>query len=543
MRSSTPVRVVILGGGFAGISAARELTRRRGPETPVEVHLVNRENYFVFQPLLPDVVSCTIEPSHILNPIRLLCPKIRFHCATVQEIHLADRAVSLAGHDARQTHLLPYDHLILSLGLKMDLTRVPGMTEHSLPLKTLGDAFQLRNHVLRCFEDAELEEEDARRRSLLTVLAVGGGFSGVETLGALHDMMRSAVRWYPRSRATGCRTVLIHSGERLLQELSPELGAFACATLRRRGVEVRLNTSVKDATPEGVTLSTGELLHAGTVICTVGNSPHELIRALSLPQERGRLLVDADLRVRGQDCVWAVGDNALVPDVRRGGLCPPTAQYATRQGVRCARNVLASIDDRPSQPFSFSGFGQLASVGHHTGVGRLLGVNVSGLPAWFLWRSVYLAKIPGLRNKVQIGLDWLLEWLFARDITMMDVQRTTQLKRAHYRAGEIIFHQGDLGDHFYIIQSGEVEILQTDDGNAERRLAIRSAGESFGELALLNGIPRTSTVRCLTPVDVILLTRQDFSTLVGSSRRFRAQMDQEVAALSHPPGGPPNTSA
>jgi NADH dehydrogenase len=537
MGGSDPVRVVILGGGFAGVAAARELTRR-SRDSRVEVHLVSQENYFVFQPLLPEVVACGIEPSHILNPIRRLCPNARFHCAAIQAVDLTKRVVTLAGSDAKQAHLLPYDHLIVGLGLRMDLSRTPGMTEHSLPLKTLGDAFQLRNHLLRCFEDAELEEDEARRRRLLTVIAVGGGFSGVETIGAIHDMMKSVIRWYPRAQSTGCRTILIHSRDRLLQELTPELGEFACATLQRRGVEVRLKTSVKEATPQGVTLSTGDTLGAGTVICTVGNSPHELIRAMNLPQEQGRLLVDETLRVRGQDRVWAIGDNALVPDVARGGSCPPTAQYAMRQGIRCARNILAAIDGRPLQPFSFGGFGQLAAVGHHAGVGRLMGINVSGLPAWFLWRSVYLAKIPGLRNKVQIGLDWLLEWLFARDITMMDVRRTTQLRRAHYRPGEVIFHQGDLGDHFYILQSGEVEILQTEDGGGERRLAIRSAGESFGELALLKGIPRTSTVRCMTAVDVIMLTRQDFSTLVGSSKRFKTQMDQEVAALSHPPDEP-----
>lgn len=531
MSSPKPVRVVILGGGFAGIGAARELTRLGRQDISLEVHLVNNENYFVFQPLLPEVVSCSIEPSHILNPIRLLCPAARFHCATVQELDLDARRLTLVGVDVRHHYTLLYDHLVFGLGMRMNLSRIPGMPEHSLPLKTLGDAFQLRNHVLRCFEEAELMDDETRRRRVLTVIVVGGGFSGVETIGALYDMMRSVLPWYPRARATGCRAILIHSGERLLQELTVELGNFATTILQRRGIEVLLKTSVKEATPDGVTLSTGESLSAGTVICTAGNSPHELFGTLGLPQERGRLLADEYLRVRDRTHLWAVGDNALVPDVKRGGTCPPTAQYATRQGVRCARNIFAVIHGHPPLPFSFGGFGQLASVGHHTGVGRLLGLNVSGVAAWFLWRSVYLAKVPGLRSKIQIGLDWLLELLFPRNITMMDLQRTTQLKRAHYRPGDVICRQGDVGDHFYVIQAGEVEILRSENGT-DTRVAIRSAGDSFGELALLKKIPRTATVRCLTSVDVILVTSHDFSTLVAGSRLFRTQMDQEAAILA-----------
>jgi NADH dehydrogenase len=497
----------------------------------MEVHLVNNENYFVFQPLLPEVVSCSIEPSHILNPIRLLCPTARFHCATVQKLDLATRRLTLVGTDARHPTTLSYDHLVLSLGLRMNLSRIPGMSEHSLPLKTLGDAFQLRNHVLRCFEEAELIDDEAQRRKALTVVVVGGGFSGVETIGALFDMMRSIFFCYPRSRATGCRAILIHSGGRLLQELTVELGDFAAAVLQRRGIEIRLNTSVKEATPDGVTLSNGEALSAGTVICTAGNAPHELFGTLGLPHDRGRLLVDEYLRVRDHSDLWAIGDNALVPDVNRGGTCPPTAQYATRQGVRCARNIWAVTHDRSPDPLSFGGLGQLAAVVHHTGVGRLFGFNVSGVAAWLLWRSVYLAKVPGLRSKIQIGLDWLLELIFPRNITMMNLQRTSQLKRAHYRPGDVICRQGDVGDHFYVIQAGEVEILQSENG-AETRIAIRSAGDSFGELALLKRIPRTATVRCLTSVDVILVTGHDFSTLVAGSRLFRTQMDQEAALLA-----------
>jgi len=236
--------------------------------------------------------------------------------------------------------------------------------------------------------------------------------------------------------------------------------------------------------------------------------------------------------VRGEENIWAIGDAALVPDVRGGGFCPPTAQYAMRQGGQCARNVLAALQAKSLRPFQFGGFGQLAIVGSHSGVGRVFGVKVSGLLAWVLWRSVYFAKVPGIRCKLLVGFDWALAALLPRDITMIELQRTEQLKHAHFRPGEIIIRQGEIGDRFYIIESGEVEIVQQDPGKQEKRLGTRSTGESFGELALLKDLPRTATVRCLTPVNVVMFNRRDFDALVGSYGIFRAHMDKELAVLS-----------
>ncbi len=532
MPTQHPVRIVILGGGFAGISAATELGRKTKGDPSIEVHLVNNENYFVFQPLLPEVVSCGIEPSHVLNPIRQLCRHVHFHCATVTDVDRAQQCVTIVGSDERRVRTLQYDHLIWCLGLRMDVSRVPGMAEHSLPIKTLGDAFHLRNHVLRRLEEAELETDEALRRKALTVVAVGGGYSGVETVAEINHMIQSVLPYYPTARKTGHRAVLVHSGNRILHELDPGLAEIALAKLQERGVEVRLETQVSEATAAGVVLSNGETIAAGTVICTVGNVPHLLLSKMGLPEDRGRILVDECLRVRGEENIWAIGDAAMVPDVRRGGFCPPTAQYAMRQGRQCARNVLAALQAKSLRPFQFGGFGQLAVVGSHLGVGRVFGVKVSGFLAWVLWRSVYFAKVPGIRCKLLVGFDWALEALFPRDITMIELQRTEQLKHAHFRPGDIIIRQGEIGDRFYIIESGEVEIVQQDPGKQEKRLGTRSTGESFGELALLKDLPRTATVRCLTSVNVVMFNRSDFHALVGSYGIFRAHMDREVAALS-----------
>lgn len=532
MTENQSTRILILGGGFAGTSAAQELVRLTHGDPSVEVHLVSNENYFVFQPLLPEVVSCSIESDHILSPIRQLCRGIHFHCATITEVDRAKQCVTMVGSDERRTWTLRYDHLVWCLGLRLDVSRVPGMAAHALPIKTLGDAFHLRNHVLRWFEEAELETDEQLRKRALTFVAVGGGFSGVETIAAINDMAGSVLPFYPKARATGARMVLVHSGEQVLPELDPGLGVFARAKLQERGVEFRLNTKVCEATAEGVTLSTGETIPAGTVVCTVGNAPHPLVGQTGLPQERGRILVDKFLRVQGTDNLWAIGDAALIPNVSHGGHCPPTAQYAVREGRQCARNVLAAIRGHSLQPFQFRGVGQLAVVGRYCGVGSLFGWKISGLLAWGLWRSVYLAKVPSLRCKVLVGLDWLLEALFHRDTTMVDVRRTEQLERAYFRPGDAIIRQGEMGDRFYVIESGEVEIVHQKPGQPETRLGTRTAGDSFGELALVKHSPRTATVRCVTPVNVLVFKRADFQALVGSFHFFRAHILDQVAHLA-----------
>jgi NADH dehydrogenase len=529
------VRIVILGGGFAGISAARELGRRARRDPTIEVHLVSSENYLLFSPLLPEVVSGGIEPSHILNPIRQYCDGVHFHCATVKELNLETRTVTLMGADARRTVPLRFDHLLLALGLTADASRIPGMAQHALPLKTLGDALHLRNHLLTCLEEAEIDFESHRRERRLTVVVIGGGFSGVETAAEVNDMFKAALRFYPRSRISGHRVVLIHSAARILPELDAELGAFAERKLKERGIELLLGRRVAEVTPEGVVLSSGERVAAGTVVGTVGTAPHPVIAEAALPKDRGRVLVEASLQVRGVDRVWAAGDAALVPDVRQGGYCPPTAQYATRQGVQCARNILATLRGGKVRDFAFGGLGQLAVVGHQCGVAKVLGVRLSGFVAWWLWRSVYLMKAPGLRCKLRVGLDWVLHALFPRDITKLDMARGNALARAHYSVGEVIFRQGELGDHFYLIESGTVEILLGLPGDPERRLGVRGPGESFGELALLHNTPRSATVRCLTSVDVLALSRQDFLAVLGSSAALRSHMEQDAGRYVSPP--------
>jgi len=527
-------KVVILGGGFAGVSAAMEFSRRVRRDAGIEVHLVSDENYFVFQPMLPEVVACGIEPTHIVNPIRQLCPHVRFHCATVRSVDLEGRRVTLVGSDETQELELGFDHLLICVGLSMDLSRIPGMSEHSLPIKTLGDAFVLRNHVLTMLEQADIEPDETKRKKLLTFVGVGGGFSGVETVAEINDMVKAVLKYYPNARATGARVVLIHSRDRILNELGKKLARFAQKKLSQRGVELVLESRVKEATPEGIVLADGRSVSAGTVVCTVGNAPHPLIKSLDLPKQRDRLTADTMLRVEGCEHIWTCGDTAIVPDTRRGGFCPPTAQYALRAGRRCARNVLAVIRGQNPRPFQFGGLGQLAVVGRRSGVAQVLGINFSGFVAWWFWRSVYWMKLPGMRAKARVGLDWAMDVIFPRDITKLDLSRTQRLRRAHYKAGETIVRQGEVGDRFYIIDSGEVEVIREESGQEPQRLATQGAGESFGEIALIEDTPRTATVRCLTAVDVLCFSRDDFQALMSSYTPMREVINESMRKRHRP---------
>ena len=423
MKEPGPIQVVIVGGGFAGISVGMELGQIARRDTSLEVHLVSNENYFVFQPLLPEVVSCSVEPSHILNPIRHLCPYVHFHCAGVTEIFPDRNQIHIVGSDIRRTRTLTYDHLILCPGLTLDASKVPGMAEHSLPIKTLGDAFHLRNQVLSRLEEADAVSDEAQRKRELTFVAIGGGFSGVETVAGLNDMLKDVLPFYPRARKTGYRVILVHGSGRILNELDEGLASFAHKKLEERGVEIMLNTRVEEITPTSVVFSSGQRVATSTVISTVGNAPHPMIAKIAVPQERGRILVDEYLRIQSFKNHWAIGDSALVPDIRRKGFCPPTAQYALRQGRHCARNVVAAIRGQAVYPFEFGGLGQLAVVGKHCGVAQIFGLRISGWIAWCLWRSVYLMKLPGIRSKVRVGLDWVLDVLFPRDITKIEVQK------------------------------------------------------------------------------------------------------------------------
>jgi NADH:quinone reductase (non-electrogenic) len=429
----TPRRIVILGGGFAGLYAALELERGLARTPGVEVTLVCRDNFHLFTPMLHEVAASDLDFTDIVNPIRKLLKRARLFVGEVEAIDLQARRVHVSHGDEHHHHELPYDHLVLALGAITNFAGLPGLAERALTMKSLGDAILLRNRLIENLETADFECSAAVRAPLLTVVVAGGGFAGVETLAAVNDFAREALRFYPHLAEKDLRMVLVHAGDVILPELGPALGTYAQKKLAQRGVELRLGARVAAVTPEGVLLTDGAEIACRMLVWTAGTAPNPLLAALPCMKERGRVLADACLRVAEWPGVWALGDCALVPDAA-GGFCPPTAQHALRQGHRVARNILAELRGQAPRPFVFKALGQLAAIGRRTGVARIFGLQFSGFVAWWLWRTIYLSKLPRLEKKLRVMLDWTLDVVFSKDLVQITTSRSRTVSHAEAAA-------------------------------------------------------------------------------------------------------------
>lgn len=425
--------IVIVGGGFAGTTLARALEGRL-PEG-WQVVLVSEESYTTFNPMLAEVVGASVFPEHVVAPIRQMLRASRFVMARVMDVDLARRtlcASTLAG-----PLTIPFEQLVFAFGTRANLDLVPGLAEHALPLKLVGDAMFIRNRVLQRIARIELEDDPALRRRLGHFVVIGGGFSGVEVAGELADFLRSARRYYPRVQRDELQVTLLQDADRLLPELPASLGRAAAGSLRARGVDVRLFSRAARVGADGVLLDQGEHLDAGTVVCTIGTKPNPLVERLALPLQRGRIVTAPDLSVDGVAGVWAVGDCALVRnhagDEARPAeagpalplrYAPPTAQFAVAEAKTLAHNLLAHLAGRPTRRFAHVSKGMMATTGHLKGVAQLAGVPLSGLPAWLLWRAYYLLRMPTLGRKLRIWVEWTWGMFFAADITHLRFTRT-----------------------------------------------------------------------------------------------------------------------
>lgn len=408
----TKTRVLILGGGFGGLYAALEFEKCSDPD--FEVTLISEENFFLFTPMLHEVAASDLDVTHIVNPIRKLLRHVRFFEGEVQSVQLGERRVIVAHGFDRHTHVLEYDHVVFGLGCTVNFYNIPGLRDRALQMKSLGDAIALRNRLIMQLEEAGTDCAEKDRTTLLTFVVAGGGFAGVETIGSINDLLREALPFYPNLKPDMLRVVLVHPGDFVLSELGEGLGRYASRKLAERGVEIRPNTKVKAVTARTVELTDGTRIDSFTLIWTAGTSSHPLLNQVDLPKERNRLKVSTALAVEGFSGVWALGDCAMIPD-QEGGYYPPTAQHASREGKVLAHNIVASVRGDALKPFQFKTLGLLASIGRRTGVARILGFNFSGFIAWWLWRTIYLLKLPRLEKKVRVALDWTLDLFFTKD--------------------------------------------------------------------------------------------------------------------------------
>jgi NADH dehydrogenase len=428
-------RIVILGGGFAGVYAALRLEKTLAWDPDIEVVLVSRDNFLLFTPMLHEVATGEIGPTDIVNPLRKLLRRVNLFIGEVESIDLAGKTVTVSHGDGHHHHELVCDHLVLALGASTNFFNLPGLQERSLTMKSLGDAIHLRNHVIKNLEEADFECNAQLREWLLTIVVAGAGFAGVETIGALNDFVRDSLRFYPRLKDDMVRFVLVDAGPAVLPELSPALGDYAREKLARRKIEIVLNTRVESVTDQEVRLDSGAAIRTNTLIWTGGNAPHPLVSRLPCRMERGRPLVNDFLEIPEWPGTWAVGDCAAIRDRHSGKLYPPTAQHALRQGKALAYNLKAAIRGGPRRPFVFSMLGQLAAIGRRTGVASILGWNFSGFVAWFLWRTIYLSKLPRVEKRVRVALNWTLDLFFSKDLVRYTTDRAPAVVEQH-GAGE-----------------------------------------------------------------------------------------------------------
>jgi NADH dehydrogenase len=525
--------VLILGGGFAGAYTAMELQKLVKRRRDIHISLVSQDNFFLFHPMLPELVSGTIETQHVLVPTRRMSPGVTFYTGSVEHIDLDNRRVTVDLGFENRREVVRFHYLVLALGAIIDLSRMPGMTEHALLAKTVGDAFYLRNHLVDMLEKADAEGDSEERRKLLTFVVAGGGFSGVEVMAELSDLIHDALPHYHNIERDEVRKILIQGPERILPEVKESLAAFATRKLAKKGIEVRVNTRLKALTPDEAILANDEHIPTHTLVATIGNAPHPLLATLPCQRDqRGAVITNEFLEVPDCPGVFALGDNASVPDVTTGGRCPPTAQYAIRQARFAARNILATITDKPKKPFKFGGLGQLASLGRGSAVAQVFGIKLSGLIAWSMWRVVYLSKLPTLERRLRVTVDWALDFLLPRDIVRLQVDHSGMVQRLHFEPGQVVIREGDVGTRFYIVLKGQLEVVRKRPGG-EERLTVVKEGDHFGERALLRRARRAATVRALTAVDLLALERADFMALASSGLLQPEELER--AASGEPP--------
>ncbi len=412
-------RIVILGGGFAGVYTARHLEKLTKHQPDVQITLVSRNNYFLITPLLFEAGSGVLEPRHSVNPIRSLLGRTKFIEAEVQRIDLEKRVVH-SKLVMREPLEIPYDQLVLAVG-GVTNTRIIKGAEHALTFKTLADAITLRNKIIQLFEQADVETDPQRKKALLTFVIIGGGFVGVELTGELEAFTERLAAIYPNINKPEIRIELIEAAGRIAPEFDEKLVDYASALLTRRGVNIRVNAKVDAVEPGHVKLPTGEVIPAETVVIATGVVPAPVVRELDVEKDRrGAIVVAATMRSETRPELWALGDCASIPSPS-GKPYPALAQHALREAKVLAANIAASLNGDELKPFVYETVGNLAALGHYRGVGKIYGIRIKGFIAWWVWRSYYLMQMPQWRRRIRVMVDWTVAILFGSDIVQLDL--------------------------------------------------------------------------------------------------------------------------
>jgi NADH dehydrogenase len=509
----TKKKVLVIGGGFGGVFAAKALERQgRGK---LEVELVNSNNYFVFQPLLPEVAAGSIHSADAVVPLRQLLRRLQVRQAEIMGIDFDAKKVIVVQGAKRTPIDLPYDELVIALGTGVDLNRFPGLPEHALTMKDLADAHRLRTHVIGCLETADVTREPDTKQQLLTFVTVGAGFSGVETVAETRELVRRALKYYPNIKEDEIRFYLIEYANRILPTFPADLAAYATRRLQLHGIEVLTGVGTKSASGTAVELTDGRIIPTSTIVATIGNGPHRLVETLGLDMHWGRIKTDRFMRVPSLDGVWALGDAALIPLVEHPGEDPAhyatqTAQFAVREGRQLASNIVAKLDSKPLKPFAYTSKGSLASLGMSKAVADVYGFKLSGTLAWLLWRGFYLSFLPGFWSKFRVGLTWMINTVMPPNIVQIQTPPPAT-RYVHYRKGDTVFEPGMLIDGFYTVVKGSFRLTIDNEETGEHFEKVFGPGEHFGERVLVRSALRTGLVVALEDGVLLFIAQKDFT--------------------------------
>ena len=507
--------ILILGGGFAGLYAARNIQRLMGKT--VDIEIVNRENYFVFQPLLPEVAGGAISAVNAVSPLRFLTHDISMRKAEIDSIDPTAQTVTVFQGVQRRPTVLSYDHLIIALGSGSDLSRMPGLNEHAFTMKTLSDARRLRAHVIERLEHADITRLPEVKKGALTFTVIGGGFSGIETVGEIKELIDRSLCYYPNIQSSEIRVVVLEFADRILNEMSESLAGYAQKNLIERGIEIQLGVGVAKCTGTQLVTTTNEIIDTRTIVATIGNAPPSAVLKMPLAFQHGRILAGRDFRVQGYQNIWSMGDCALIPmkenASHRDDFAPPTAQFAVREAKQIASNIKAAVSDQPLKAFKYISKGSLASLGAGRGVAEVFGIKLTGRAAWLLWRFYYISFLPGMQTRISVLWNWLMDWFSSRSVVQINSEDEQSARYVLYRAGDRIYETGARADGFYTVISGSVQITGIDKNTGKETSRVIEAGEHFGERLLLGATRRIATAVAMDDTKVLSLTRDEFLKL------------------------------
>ncbi|MBX9693677.1 MAG: FAD-dependent oxidoreductase, partial [Cyanobacteria bacterium] len=511
-------RIIILGGGFAGVKCAQTL--RKVLPKDAKIVVFNKENHMVFSPLLAEVASAAIKTKDVAAPLRQLLSGVNCRTEEVLNIDLEEKFIEYESYDLTRKRM-DYEHLVIACGNTSNLAIVPGMDEHAFPLKSVGDALRLQSHIIDQMEKAEVCEDQSKKAWFLTFTVIGGGFSGVEVAGEINDFVRSSARFFQTIDPSLIRVNLVHSHARILPEVSPSLSEFARVKMEKRGIKFYLERKACKVTREGVWLDDENFLCGGTLVCTIGTTPLPLVARLPIEKMNGRITTMPDMSIARCSNAWAIGDCAAIPNAATGTIAPPVGQFAERQGLQVAHNIRNVLNGEQTKPFSHKTQGQLCAIGGLSAVAEIANWRISGFPAWFLWRTIYLMKLPSLSQRIKVAIEWSCELIFPRDLAYVKTDSSRSATREFYAPGDYVFRQGDPANFFYVIERGEVDILTfNEDKKSDEVVAVLGPGDFFGEAALVASRPRNASVRA-----------RDNLLVVGMGKGLFSEMSANLAPL------------